>query len=206
MKNVLVQYQGGGYSGCFWEWNFFYFDRDGKFHNIFSSGREGVQNETEALEILDKPHVYKYLGYKEADKKEFATKTHPALVKMVIKWFEDMNTDCPFYAICEICGNEVSYADELILDDYGQHIYCYDCYSFNSCSYCGEFYEPDEDEYNGLITTKEKIQELWDLPEKIAETVFQNYTPCCECCLYKLAKQELDTMQKQWNEKWLIER
>lgn len=27
--NILVQYQGGGYDGCIWEWNYFYIDKQG---------------------------------------------------------------------------------------------------------------------------------------------------------------------------------
>jgi len=46
--SLLVMYQGGGYDGCFWEWNFFAFDRDGKFFNIFTSGRDGVKTEDES--------------------------------------------------------------------------------------------------------------------------------------------------------------
>ena len=44
MKNTLVQYKGGGYDGCFWEWNFCYFDKDGVWHDIFSSGRRGCDS------------------------------------------------------------------------------------------------------------------------------------------------------------------
>lgn len=208
MKRTLVQYQGGGYSGCFWEWNFFYFDRDGKFHNIFSSGREGVQNETEALKVLDKSSTYKYLDYREADKQDFATKTHSALVKMVIQWFEDMNIDCPFYAICEDCGEKIYEAENIILDESGTELRCYECYALGSCGYCRAFYgvQQENDEWNGLITTKEKICELWDLPDKVVEKLFSSYSPICIYCAEKLAKQELDIMQKQWDEKWLIGR
>lgn len=39
--NILCQYQGGGYDGCFWEWNYFYIDKQGGFHNIAASGRAG---------------------------------------------------------------------------------------------------------------------------------------------------------------------
>ena len=29
MKHTLVQYQGGGYDGCIWEWNFAFYDNSG---------------------------------------------------------------------------------------------------------------------------------------------------------------------------------
>jgi len=51
-KNLLVLYQGGGYDGCFWEYNFFYFDSTGKFHNIFTSGYAGIKTEKQAKDML----------------------------------------------------------------------------------------------------------------------------------------------------------
>ena len=52
-KNVLVQYDGGGYDGCIWEWNYFYIDTDGGFHDIASSGTGGIDNLKEAIELME---------------------------------------------------------------------------------------------------------------------------------------------------------
>ncbi len=41
LKNKLLFYKGGGYDGCFWEWNFCLWDADGKWHNLFTSGCTG---------------------------------------------------------------------------------------------------------------------------------------------------------------------
>jgi hypothetical protein len=49
LRNVLVEYQGGGYDGCFWEWNYAFIDSRGVFHDIFSSGRSGCKT-LEALQ------------------------------------------------------------------------------------------------------------------------------------------------------------
>ena len=40
-RNSLIQYKGGGYDGCFWEWNYAWFDARGHFHDIYSSGYKG---------------------------------------------------------------------------------------------------------------------------------------------------------------------
>ena len=39
--DTIVQYKGGGYDGCFWEWNYAYYDRNGVFHSLYHSGRSG---------------------------------------------------------------------------------------------------------------------------------------------------------------------
>jgi hypothetical protein len=60
MNNILVAYDGGGYDGCIWERNFFFFfngsfySRDDKFENIFTSGHRGVKNVEQAVELLMK--------------------------------------------------------------------------------------------------------------------------------------------------------
>jgi hypothetical protein len=40
-KNVLVQWKGGGYDGCLWEPNTGYFDEDGDWYPIISTGYGG---------------------------------------------------------------------------------------------------------------------------------------------------------------------
>lgn len=47
--NTLVQYQGGGYEGCFWEWNYAFITPDSKFVNLGCSGSAGC----ETLEELE---------------------------------------------------------------------------------------------------------------------------------------------------------
>ena len=42
MRNTLLVYKGGGYDGCFFEWNSAIWDHEGKFHDIYSSGRSGL--------------------------------------------------------------------------------------------------------------------------------------------------------------------
>ena len=60
MKNKLMLYRGGGYSGCFWEWNYCFWDGNGEWFNIYSSGKDGIESEKAALEYaesIDYPNI-----------------------------------------------------------------------------------------------------------------------------------------------------
>lgn len=91
MKNCLVQYRGGGYKGCYWEWNFGVFDVNGAYHDIFSSGRSGCPTRRKIRRYIRKQEegtdFYCYpLG--SAEKlTDFASSSNPDYVKEVIKWF-----------------------------------------------------------------------------------------------------------------------
>ena len=52
MKCTLIRYKGGGYDGCFWEWNYAYFDSGGDFHDVFSSGRFALPEEQQVQDML----------------------------------------------------------------------------------------------------------------------------------------------------------
>ena len=56
-KNTLIEYAGGGYSGCFWEFNWFYFGIDGAWHNLYTSGWKGVKTEQQARELLTPENI-----------------------------------------------------------------------------------------------------------------------------------------------------
>ena len=63
---VVYEYKGGGYDGCWWEWNFFAI-HDGEFHNIFSSGRKGIQTSEEAKQKLSDDNWKQYAKLSEYD-------------------------------------------------------------------------------------------------------------------------------------------
>ena len=52
-RGVLIQYSGGGYDGCIWEWNLGLFDHLGRWHTIYSSGYAGISSTDEALKRFD---------------------------------------------------------------------------------------------------------------------------------------------------------
>lgn len=57
LKSVVVSYQGGGYDGCVWEWNYAFLDKEGGFHSIFSSGVFGCRDEASLWGRLVDPKV-----------------------------------------------------------------------------------------------------------------------------------------------------
>lgn len=62
-KNLLVEYKGGGFNGNWWQWNYFYWDSMGEFHNLFSSGRRGIKGEESAIELVQKTKQEEYRFY-----------------------------------------------------------------------------------------------------------------------------------------------
>lgn len=63
---VVYEYKGGGYDGCWWEWNFFAM-HDDEFHDIFSSGRKGLKTSEEATEALSDDSWKQYAKLNEYD-------------------------------------------------------------------------------------------------------------------------------------------
>lgn len=168
-RNLLVQYKGGGYDGCFWEWNFFLFDSKGKFHNLYSSGYKGIENRKSALEFLKdrnfKSECYFYNLKNPKKIKEFQAETNPRLVdkigEKVNKIYGFKNKDLIYFE-CDECSARVeldgyrsgnyprmfhdphNYSGDggIGIIQYGKM--CEECYLQHSCGYCGEFNEIEE--------------------------------------------------------------
>ena len=152
--NILVQYKGGGYDGCFWEWNYFYIDKQGTFHSIASTGRAGINNKQDAMELLeqDKSSTYVYDLDNEQDIETFSRESNAVHVFGVLRWFEDYNSpDAEFFAVCSVC-KEHTYADDIIVES--REVMCYECYSIGLCPCCvcyvgdTEIIEVNPDEHN----------------------------------------------------------
>lgn len=150
--NTLVQYQGGGYDGCFWEWNFAYFDKDGKFHCIVATGYKGCKTEDDLQKVLGDSHTYLYDLTTEEGIKEFGTESAVDHVIGVAKWFAEQKIDdITFLTVCEECKETVTVLDckaEGMKSCGGivyQHdkIICSDCHETGSCPYCGDFVGED---------------------------------------------------------------
>lgn len=186
MRNILVQYRGGGYSGNFWEWNFFWIDKQGQFHNIFSSGREGIETKERAFELLeqDESSTYVYHLDNPDDLRVFATKTHSTLVVMVVQYFREnennLTSDEYPYCVCEVCGAECFFDDITQTED---GIVCSDCYGAGICDNCGEYYGAEfiirvdpkryDDHYALCGDCKEEIEETNDmLPDDELKDLF----------------------------------
>jgi len=133
--NILVQYSGGGYDGCFWEWNYFYIDKQETFHNIESSGCEGIDNKQDAMELLeqDKSTTYVYDLDNKQDIETFSKESHAVHVSGVLQWFND-NENIEFFAVCSACGCGIDDCSELVIED--KDLFCCECFSLGSCPCC----------------------------------------------------------------------
>ena len=137
--NILVQYQGGGYDGCFWEWNYFYIDKQGTFHDIQSSGRNGIDNLRDAQKLLGCGglHTYIYNLDNEQDIIMFSKESHPVHVSGVLQWFEDNpNIGVEFFAVCSACDGHIT-SDELTIDE--NRLFCDECYYTGECPCCESY-------------------------------------------------------------------
>lgn len=115
MKNVLVQYKGGGYDGCFWEWNYAVFDNKGQFHNIAATGYAGCKTQKQMdlflkNKVLNKDFYLYKLNKKEIA--EFIKETQDGHVLEVARWFNDNFPQFNelFNCNCEECGRPTAVA------------------------------------------------------------------------------------------------
>ena len=147
MLNCVIEYRGGGYDGCFWEYNYCYITKQGKFEDIFSSGYAGIKDFKALLErIEDKPNdVTFYSLDSEADIKDFQADCAIDNVIGVIAWLNEKHPKHPMYIICSECGEKVTVASSTEfkgvggLMTNGTNVLCEDCYCNGLCEECGEY-------------------------------------------------------------------
>jgi hypothetical protein len=154
MRNKLIQYKGGGYDGCFWEWNFCLFDGRGKFHNLKSTGRNGIKTALEAKELIkDKRKIYIYDLKSKKSLKEFRDETNNHLVDVIGTKINQLYKKEIVSFECDDCKNLIflnstnSDYPAMFHDDneyHWEHKYCENCYLSHSCGYCGAFNDVEE--------------------------------------------------------------
>lgn len=164
LREAVIQYKGGGYDGCFWEWNFFLVDHEGRTWDLFSSGYSGLDTDDKRTAFLEDPDATAFVyrvGVKE-DVNELNSECSPThavgVVDKVNKIYsEELDKDMPMWVVCDMCKEgihgtdlypyEISFVEWHgcggIMSAAGKKI-CNDCHSCNSCGYCGEF-DPDDD-------------------------------------------------------------
>jgi hypothetical protein len=151
MKNTLIQYQGGGYDGCIWEWNYAVYDQNGQFHNIFSSGRMGCRNDREMKRYLSsRSSGESYYLYNLNPKalNDFVRNSNPAQVKGVGKYLKE-HLGLSLVSACPFCGKQFEVTDMKLEGFEGDGgigltatlLLCEDCYFTHTCVYCGSFFE-----------------------------------------------------------------
>ncbi len=140
MKDTLIQWQGGGYDGCFWEPNTGLYDSDGVWHPIISTGRgarpEPVIDEEDDVYPITKDGLKEF---RDNIRDDFFLRTLQVLEQhgYTPYWecdickhvFDDTSDFCNFESYCGDGGIGVIH----------EGMICYDCHSDGSCYYCGEF-------------------------------------------------------------------
>ncbi len=138
--NILVQYQGGGYNGCYWEWNYFYIDKQGDFHNIQSSGSAGIETFKAAQELIEqeKTSTFIYDLSNEQDIITFCKESNAVHVTGVLQWFEDnLDTGVEFFAVCSACEQKMANCDDIaLIAAKSDLLLCPDCYYAGECVCC----------------------------------------------------------------------
>lgn len=157
----LYQYQGGGYDGCIWEWNWFLIDGNGEFVDIYSSGYRAVKSLIAAEKIIqsEKEDLYVYDLSKEEDLEEFTEENHPTNLGLVCNAVNTTLEQQIMFYKCTYCGEKVYPIDN---DQYPSYFFdeenysgnggigilyhavlCEECY-YNRCDECNSIIQPDD--------------------------------------------------------------
>jgi len=140
IKGELLQYKGGGYSGCIWEWNYSAVVTEGEcagYYVIYASGRYGCTT-AEQWEVFEQNarerDLYRYT-LTEAGLASFVEESNAGHVKGVGDWLYN-EFGIEVMATCEDCGREFPTTDMLAggLEGCGgiavqfSELFCENCY------------------------------------------------------------------------------
>lgn len=135
---ILVQYRGGGYDGCFWEWNYGLVDSQEKptvFQDVISTGRngiktlKGIQEEIEATKT-----IYFYDLSKEGGWAEFDRESNPAHVLGIAQWLQLNREDLYRSPKCDKCGEPLG--EDMCLGGYHDEGGCVISPGVKTCEEC----------------------------------------------------------------------
>ena len=208
MKNVLVQYQGGGYEGCFWEWNFFWLDKDGVFYDVFSSGRDGITTDEQAKELLgsgNTHYVYDLTDNKVID--ELSKECNVVNLTDLLRWFENNPQDgIKFYLQCSVCHEKIEDLSECSLENWhgcggimstADLLLCSDCLSLGTCDCCNEYIgETDLLVLYHVESDSELVKDNKYLYPAVRAMIDEHFNDVCQYCLDYKAEQ-LKEMDKK---------
>ena len=111
-RETLLMYKGGGYSGCFWEMNYGWFDEKGEFISIHHSGRDGCKNKEEILNKFDEYSQEQFI-LRENLQEELVPKYSEMDVMAIVKWLiNEMYLDYDeLHETCEVCGQKKDFEE-----------------------------------------------------------------------------------------------
>ncbi len=133
--NALICYQGGGYDGCFLEWNFAFIDCEKQFHSLFHSGHAGCDTiEKMKLHLQNADNYDPIKIYSLDELSTFADSYNEGLVLYIAKKLYNM-FNITFTRKCDRCHNDFACIDLIAADERGcgglatqwDSLYCEDC-------------------------------------------------------------------------------
>lgn len=157
----LIQYKGGGYDGCFWEWNFAVLDNStgtNVYHDIKSSGHNGCKTLTALKQLIrgskgtsGEPNYYIYNLNKKEDVKDFVENSQEGQVLSIAGYLEQ-EFDIELEGKCDYCRQDsplfemqnTSYRGDGGVGIQHTGYICNDCYISFTCERCDELIEPNE--------------------------------------------------------------
>ncbi len=157
-RPVLVEYRGGGYDGCFWEYNYFYMDPDEQFVDIYSSGYNGCETlEAFRSRCQDGLKVSTFYLDTPFDWQILSEIRCLYMVRALAEKLEELTGE-EIQAECPYCGNDTYLGDIEIVGEKGNggigvigtDWACQDCYTCNTCAECGWFVNPNDDQVEPL--------------------------------------------------------
>ena len=105
--NKLYQYKGGGYEGCFWEWNYAVVV-EGEFHDIYSSGDKGCPTGEDLAEYLEDDGTVYIYSLTVVGLTDFAEASEPGSVLAVIAALVELGIAFDIRLTCAGCECVVS--------------------------------------------------------------------------------------------------
>tara|TARA_Y100000310_G_C20625590_1_gene785694 strand:- start:182 stop:937 length:756 start_codon:yes stop_codon:yes gene_type:complete len=153
--STLICYEGGGYDGCIWEWNFAVIDKNGDFQDIYSSGCSGCETLLK-LEAFMEEKSNRYYTY-NLDNQDYSFENvliaglTAGLVEKLNELYSADLLNHPAVLTCDDCKCKT---DEGITTDpvgcggivaMNSTKLCADCYEAGCCSYCGDYYGDERD-------------------------------------------------------------
>jgi hypothetical protein len=164
MKNKLMIYQGGGYDGCFWEWNFGYFDDEGEWQSLGDSGCAGIKDyDTEAALAMarqikagkENGDLIPLSSAKQLRQLNDSCYAPEVVVRIACDLRDAGLANCKMVVTCDECGNDIP-DDELDTIHFTDPVsnggcscvpqtkICDACFEAKVCCDCRERHSPEE--------------------------------------------------------------
>ena len=203
MKNTLLYYQGGGYDGCVWEWNFCFWDADGVWYDLYSSGCDGADTEIKAKKIADELNFKaELIDLTSAVRfKQFQQDNNAELVLQIARELNE-NYNYTLEIVCAEC--DCSFTADRCDDDIaidGSSIICYECRITGTCDCCNEYVgdtELRQCDSDGMVTGLGQDYTNDDVAAMLADLGY--YSVCNDCFEYnkeEFARAKLEDLRFQ---------